>query len=143
MPIHFVPDHEVERDCNTLQTISIDTLPDEIIEIIISTVVFSSQFSWPDHRCNVYNQLRNVNTRFRMLTKRVAHSMLPRVYISSGSEPGTVSIRKLIKTFGPSSGVVLELKSIISHPKWANVWLTLVFIGFGWFTILKIFWKRP
>ena len=112
----------------TLQTIPMDTLPDEVGEIIISMVVFSSQFSWPDHRCHVYNQFRKLNTRFHMLTERL-RSTLPRVHISSDGEPGTVSVCKLMKTFGPGSGIVLELKRIISHPKWENASLTLVSMG--------------
>ena len=38
--------------------------------------------------------------------------------------------------FGPSSGVVFELRQIISNQKWANAWLVLLDIGLGQFIII-------
>jgi len=39
---------------------------------------------------------------------------------SSGGVAGNVSVKKLIRMFGPSSGVELELRRKISNQKWAN-----------------------
>ena len=38
-------------------TCHMDRLPNEILTIIIDQVLISSNFSWPNHRCHVYNQL--------------------------------------------------------------------------------------
>ena len=38
-------------------TCHMDRLPNEIPTIIIDQVLISSNFSWPNHRCHVYNQL--------------------------------------------------------------------------------------
>ena len=55
-----------------------------------------------------------VNTRFRDLTQRLAFRILPRIYFFSGGVVGNVSVKKLIRMFGSSSGVLLELRRIIS-----------------------------
>ena len=44
---------------------------------------------------------------------------------SSGGVAGNVSVKKLIRMFGPSSGVDLELRRIISNQKWVNACLVL------------------
>ena len=49
-------------------TCHMDRLPNEIPTIIIDQVLISSNFSWPNHRCHVYNQLCNGNTRFQDIT---------------------------------------------------------------------------
>ena len=49
-------------------------------------------------------------------------------------------VKKIIKMFGPSSSVVLELRQIISNKKWVNAWLILHYIGLGWFLIMDIYW---
>ena len=86
-----------------------DRLPDEIVIIIIDQVLISSNFSLPNHcRCHVYNQLCNVNTRFQDITQRLALKVLLRIYFSSHGVAGKASVKKVLKMFGPSSGVVLE-----------------------------------
>ena len=117
-------------------------LPNEIPTIIIDQVLISSNFSWPNHRCHVYNQLCNVNTRFQDITQRLALKVLPRIYFSSLGVAGKVSVKKILKMFGPSSGVVLELRRITSNKKWANAWLILRYIGLGWFLIMDIYWRN-
>ena len=94
-------------------TCHMDRLPNEILTIIIDQVLISSNFSWPNHRCHVYNQLCNVNTRFQDITQRLALKVLPRIYFSSLGVAGKASVKKIPKMFGPSSGVVLELRRII------------------------------
>ena len=90
-----------------------------------------------NHVYHVYNQLCKVNTRFREITHRLV-SILPRIYFSTDGEAGSISVKRLIKKFGPSSGVVLEVRRIISSQKWENAWLALRFLGLGWFIILDI-----
>ena len=43
--------------------------------------------------------------------------------LASVGELGIVRIRSLIKMFGSSSGVVLEIRPIIASPNWENAWL--------------------
>ena len=45
-----------------------------------------------------------------------------------------VSVKNIMRIFGPSSGVMFELRRIIS--KWANAWLLLRYIGLGCFIII-------
>ena len=127
LPIHFVRDNEdgmVMNGNNDTSNTNRYSLPNEILDIIIHMAISSSGFSWPDHICHVYNKLCNVNSRFRAITQRLV-SRLPHVYFSSGGETGIVSVRRLMKQFGPSSGLVLEIQRIISNPKWINAWLKL------------------
>ena len=67
----------------------------------------------------MHNNLCKVNVRFRDIARRLV-SMLPIIYFSDGGELGIVSVRRLIKKFGSSSGVVLEVRRIIASPNWAN-----------------------
>ena len=53
-----------------------------------------------------------VNTCFRDLTQRLAFQVLQRIYFLSDGAAGNVSVKKLIRMSGPSSGVVLELRRI-------------------------------
>ena len=90
----------------------------------------------------MHNILCKVNVRFRDIARRLV-SMLPIIYFSvDGGELGIVSVRSLIKKFGSSSGVVLEVWRIIASPNSANAWLDLRFRGLGWFTILNVFWRK-
>ena len=61
-----------------------------------------------------------VNTRFRDLTQRLAFQILPRIYFFSGGVVGNVSVKKVIRMCGSSSGILLELRRIISSQKWAD-----------------------
>ena len=75
-------------------TCHMDRLPNEILTIIIDQVLISSNFSWPNHRCHVYNQLCNVNTRFQDITQSLALKVLPRIYFSSLGVAGKASVKK-------------------------------------------------
>ena len=57
----------------------------------------------------MHNNLCKVNVRCRDIARRLV-SMLPIIYFSDGGELDIVSVRSLIKTFGSSSGVVLEVR---------------------------------
>ena len=68
------------------------------------------------------------------VTYRMAFQILPRIYFSCGGVAGNVSVKNiLIRMFGPSTGVVFELRPIISNQKWANAWMVL-----RWFIITDI-----
>ena len=69
-------------------------------------------------------------------THMLAFQIPPRI---CGGVAENVSVQKLIRMFGSSSGVVFELRLIISNQKWANAWLVLCYIGLGWFIIMDIF----
>lgn len=141
IPIHFVGNETVEMVSTNDATTPIERLPNEILEKILSEALLSSGFSCPNHVCQMYNNLCKVNVRFRDITRRLV-SMLPSIYFSEGGELGIVSVRSLIKKFGSSSGVVLEVRRIVASPNWANAWLDLRFGGLGWFIILNIFWRK-
>ena len=50
------------------------------------------------------------------VTYRMAFQILLRIYFSCGGVAGNVSVKNiLIRMFGPSSGVVFELRRIISN----------------------------
>ena len=57
----------------------------------------------------MHNNLCKVNVRCRDIARRLV-SMLPIIYFSDGGELDIVSVRSLIKKFGSSSGVVLEVR---------------------------------
>ena len=141
IPIHFVENETVERVSTNDGISPIERLPNEILEKILSEVLLSSGFSWPNHVCRMHNNLCKVNVRFRDITRRLV-SMLPIIYLSDGGELGIVSVRSLIKKFGSSSDVVLEVRRIIASPNWANAWLDLQFHSLGWFIILNVFWRK-
>ena len=57
-------------------------------------------------------------------------------YISGGLQSRVVSVRSLIKECGSSSGLVIELRRIISNPKLANAWLELRQEECDWYIII-------
>ena len=69
----------------------------------------------------------------------LAFQIPQRIYFSFGGAAGHVSVKKLIRMFGSSRGVVFELQRIISNQKWANAWLVLRYIGLRWFINMDIF----
>ena len=109
IPFHFVKNETVEMVSTNGGTTLIERIPNEILEKIISEALLSSGFSWPNHVCRMYNNLCQVNVRFRDITHRLV-SMLPSIYLSNGNELGIVSVRSLIEKFGSSSGVGLEVR---------------------------------
>lgn len=140
--LQFVPDEDVgslasasNRDC------CIENLPNELLEKIFQMVLISSAALFAGNACHSYQSLCGVSTRFRAVTQRLTR-MLPRVYISGGVQSFVISVRSLIKKYGTSSGLIMELKSIISDPKWANAWLEIRKDGYDWCVIKRIFWKK-
>ena len=141
IPIHFVENESVEMVSMNDGISPIERLWNEILEKILSKVLLSSGFWWPNHVCRMHNNLCKVNIRFCDIARRLV-SMLPIIYFSDGGELGIVSVRSLIKKFASSSGIVLEVRRIIASPNWANAWLDLRFRGLGWFIILNVFWQK-
>lgn len=140
--LQFVPDEDVgslasgsNRDC------CIENLPNELLEKIFQMVLISSTALFAGNACHSYQSLCGVSTRFRAVTQRLTR-MLPRVYISGGVQSFVISVRSLIKKYGTSSGLIMELKRIISDPKWANAWLEIRKDGYDGCVIKRIFWKK-
>ena len=141
--IRFVPDNTltINKGSQNLPEMSMTIqLPIELIDYTIKLAVYSSDCSWPNHISYVYNQIYNVNSQFRECVKKLRHS-LPRVHFPLGNA-GYISVAKLIRQFGSGSGLLLEVKKIISHPRWNTAWLKLYATGYGWFTISNIIWRR-
>ena len=94
----------------------------ELLEKILEIVLVSSAFLFPGNACHAYQTLCRLNTRFRALVQRLKR-FLPRLHISGGLKSCFISLEALLKKYGPLSGLLFELKKIISSPKWANAWL--------------------
>ena len=101
----------------------------------------SSGIVFAGNACHAYQKLCGVNKRFRAVTRNLS-SMLPRVYIRGGVQFRILSVRSLIKRYGTSSGLVMELRPIISSSKWASAWLEVQEDEYDWYFIKKIFWKK-
>jgi len=111
IPIHFVENETVKRVSTNDGISPIERLLNEILEEILSEVLLSSGFSWPNHVCRMHNNLCKVNIRFRDIAHRLV-SMLPIIYFSDGGELGIVSLRSLIKKWHCAGGTANNC-----HPK--------------------------
>ena len=49
---------------------------------------------------------------------------------------------KPFKKYGPLSGLLTELKKIITSPKWANAWLEVEVDELDWYVVIRIFKKK-
>ena len=65
IPIHFVENETVEMVSMNDGATLIERIQTEILEKILSEALLSSGFSWPNHVCRMYNNLCQVNARFR------------------------------------------------------------------------------
>ena len=115
-------------------------LPNEVLEKILETVLASSAILFAGNACHTCQTLRKVNTRFRALVHYLKQ-FLPRLHVSDGLKSCLISVRSLLKKYG-SSGLLIELKKIISIPKWANAWLEVQVDELDWYVIIRSFWKR-
>ena len=93
------------------------------------------------HVCRMYNNLCQVNVRFRDIT-HILVSMLPSIYLSNGGELGIVSVRSLIKKKTIFEWCWAGGAANSCQPNWENAWLDLRFRSLGWFIILNIFWRK-
>ena len=97
-------------------------LPNEVLEKILETVLASSAILFAGNACHTCQTLRKVNTRFRTLVRRLKR-FFPMLHVSGGLKSCLISARSLFTKYGPLSGLMIELKKIISSPKYANAWL--------------------
>ena len=142
MEVQFVSDVDIDLfaargddECH------IGKLPNEVLEKILEIVLASSAILFAGNACHTYQTLRKVNTRFRASVQRLKR-FLPRLHVSGGLKSCLISARSLLKKYGPLSGLLIELKKIISSPKWANAWLEVQVDELDWYVIIGIFWKR-
>lgn len=130
-----------------------DDLPPEIIKTILMLVLQCSDNNWPSHIVATYAHLRNVCKFWRIVcdSERL-RKFLPRVYVpykkilpqkkaSIASNSIRVSMLRIVKSAGSFSGLVIELKTILNHPKWNTAWLNLQLLAYGWYIIENIVWK--
>ena len=137
MALQFVPDEEVGFLAPKIRSSNIEDLPNELLEKIFKIILMSSAVLF-----HAYQRLRGVNSRFRAVAQNLT-GMLPKVYIPRGVEYHVISVRRIIKEYRPSSGLVIEVRRIISNPKWANAWLDIERGEYGfWYIIKRIFWKK-
>ena len=123
--LQFVPDEDVGvlyLAPRINSNYNIENLPNEVLEQIFKIVLMSSAIEFAGNACHAYQKLCGVNKRFRAVTRNLP-SMLPKVYIRGGVQFRILSVRSLIKRYGTSSGLVMELRRIISSSKWVNAWL--------------------
>ena len=124
-------------------------LPEEIMEIILVKAVESSS-----NLVVTYNSLVGTCSRFRRLLKGRSGDILPRLYVQFPDEileklPTMndnikVSVRMIIKTFGPYSGIALSLKDEVMDRKWKSAWIILRHCSRKfWYNVERIYWKSP
>ena len=99
-----------------------------------------------------YKSVINTCSRFRDFVHPLKNDILPSVYLDfydnvlaslpTFGNKVKVSVNKLSRHFGPSSGAIDSLKESIAHKNWRSAWLILEKQKFGWFYIDKIFWRR-
>lgn len=53
-----------------------------------------------------------------------------------------ISVRKLVKTAGIGSSVVMQLRTCFNNSRWFQSWLRLKIGSLGWFTVDGVFWGR-
>ena len=80
-------------------------------------------------------------------------SLLPRVYLTfpdgmvknlpAFDNKIKISVRRIIKIFGPLSGAVSKLAEIINAKNWKSSWVLVLLRAeeYSWFQVEKIFWK--
>ena len=122
-------------------------LPNETVEKILTNAVKSSEnvaetFRYISHTC----------VRFQEIISTQKDFILSRIYIPFSenelksfprrSNRIKVSVRKLTSIFGPSSGVVMSLQTIIlNNRKWKSAWLLLREKEHSWVLVERCFWK--
>ena len=107
----------------------------------LEIVFASSAILLAGNACHTYQTLRRVNIRSRALVHRLRR-FPPRLHFSGGLNSCLISTQSLFKKYGPLSGLLIELKKIISSPKWAYAWLEVQVDELDWYEILKIFLEK-
>ena len=98
-----------------------------MLEKILLKAISSSNYSWPGHVVQTYNNIRQTCKFFDLIVKFRAQQYLPVVYVSRVDllpkpKEGkiTANMRRIINTFGSFNGIVIAWKTIINNKKWNN-----------------------
>lgn len=123
-------------------------LPSEIVEMILLTAIKTSTNSWPSHVVLTYNAIKQVNKFWEIIMTSKGRQFLPNVYVprvdilpKAIQGRIVVNVQRIIRNFGPFSGLSLELKNIINHPRWNSAWIEIVVYAYGWYVLENLFWK--
>ena len=121
-------------------------LPNEIFEMILIDAVKSSK-----NVAETYLSVSRTCSRFNEIVQRKKESLLPRIYINfpdvvleslpRWNDMTKVSVRKILKMFGPFSGVAMSLASIVNDKKWKSAWLIIRPEKHSSFTVERSYWK--
>ncbi|KAJ8307859.1 hypothetical protein KUTeg_014592 [Tegillarca granosa] len=116
--------------------VSLPYLPDMILENIVRVSI--EMFPLTRYR------LQYVRRRFREIVLSIG---FPIIHLSPNIMPivpWVVSVRRLRRTFGSHSGVLIEVKQVLSgsERRWDFAWLRLRETANNWFEIRNIGWRR-
>ena len=128
--------------------ISWSNLPNEIVEMILIDAVKSSE-----NATETYLSLSRTCSRFNHILQTKKKTLLPRIYMTfpngvfeslpRWNDTRKVSVRKVMKIFGPFSGVAISLAEIVDDKKWKFAWLVIKPKVQSWYTIERYYWKSP
>ena len=86
------------------------------------------------------------------MIKEEGKLLLPRIHIlpdkdllsgPSYNRKIKVSVRKITRAFGNSSGLSMDFSRLIGDRKWKSAWLNIVPGRNSWYVIERIYWKCP
>ena len=90
-------------------------------------------------------------SRFNDILKQKKDALLPHIHMKFSDtvfdslpcfhDKITVSIRKLMKTFGPNYGVATSLAEIVDDKKWRPKWVIINPDKHSWYIIERYYWK--
>ena len=90
-------------------------------------------------------------SRFNDILKQKKDALLPHIHMKFSDtvfdslpcfhDKITVSIRKLMKTFGPNYGVATSLAEIVDDKKWRPKWVIINPGKHSWYIIERYYWK--
>ena len=110
-----------------------DKIPNEVLQIILIDAILSSEFVVL--KCQTCENILKTCTRFKIMIKEEGKLLLPRIHIlpdkdllsgPSYNRKIKVSVRKITRAFGNSSGLSMDLSRLIGDRKWKSAWLNIV-----------------
>ena len=136
-----------EQPFTELQSTSVwSSLPKEIVEKILVDTVQSSKKA--TETCRSISQ---TCSRFKSILHRKKESLLPQIYMKFPDDVSKnlprvhdmirVSVPKIMKIFGPFSGIATSLAEIIDDKKWKSAWLVVTPTKHSWYLIERYYWK--
>ena len=118
-----------------------DQLPDEIVQMILMKSTTLDNYAFVSNTCQ----------RFKNLLEDKVEDILPMVHINFDeklynalprrSNRIKVTVRKLSKALGKSSGIIDSISNSIAQKNWRSAWLLMEKRNRNWFVILRVFWK--